>query len=291
MHRELEPLGASPSPDLGGPTARLATLARLANEAGAPEIASGGIGAGRPAGGGPLLRGVHRPVQARQVDVAQRARRTVAAALGHHPDHHRGDRAALGVRAARARPAGAGLARDRGGRPRGLRVRGTESRQPQGRVAGRGLRAEPAVGARDVSGRYAGSRFGHPRQHGRDARVRAADRRRPRRHRHRPAHLGRGAGAGRGGRRAGGHAALRVEQGRSFDATPSAARRWRSRGACWPSGCARSPARCCRSARSNGSTADDRPAIGTRSSTRCARSPSRSAARCSARRRGGASSG
>lgn len=40
MHREAEPLGASPSPNLGGPTARLVTLARLAGEAGAPEIAS-----------------------------------------------------------------------------------------------------------------------------------------------------------------------------------------------------------------------------------------------------------
>jgi len=40
MHCELDPLGASPSPDLSGPPARLVTLARLAEEAGAPEIAS-----------------------------------------------------------------------------------------------------------------------------------------------------------------------------------------------------------------------------------------------------------
>ncbi len=40
MHRELDPLGASPSPELSGPPAHLVTLARLADEAGAPEIAS-----------------------------------------------------------------------------------------------------------------------------------------------------------------------------------------------------------------------------------------------------------
>ena len=40
MHRELEELGAAPSPDLGSPTAHLAALVRLANEAGAPEIAA-----------------------------------------------------------------------------------------------------------------------------------------------------------------------------------------------------------------------------------------------------------
>jgi len=44
MHRELELVGASPPPDLGGPTARLVTLARLASEAGAPEIASDASG-------------------------------------------------------------------------------------------------------------------------------------------------------------------------------------------------------------------------------------------------------
>lgn len=39
MHRELEPAGASPASDLGGQTAPLATLARLAGEAGVPEVA------------------------------------------------------------------------------------------------------------------------------------------------------------------------------------------------------------------------------------------------------------
>ena len=39
MHRELEAVGA-PSPDLGGSRTRLVTLARLATEAGTPEIAS-----------------------------------------------------------------------------------------------------------------------------------------------------------------------------------------------------------------------------------------------------------
>ncbi len=39
MHRELDPLHASPSPGLGGPSEQLVSLVRLANEAGAPEIA------------------------------------------------------------------------------------------------------------------------------------------------------------------------------------------------------------------------------------------------------------
>ena len=96
---------------------------------------------------------------------------------------------------------------------------------------------------------YAGSRLGHTRQHRRDASVRPADRRRPRGHRNRPAHLGRGAG-GRGGRRAGRHAALRVEQGRSFDGD-----RARRGGGLTPSAgrpAAHGADRCCRSARSSG---------------------------------------
>jgi hypothetical protein len=40
MHRELEAPGAATSPKIGSPTAQLAALVRLANEAGAPEIAA-----------------------------------------------------------------------------------------------------------------------------------------------------------------------------------------------------------------------------------------------------------
>jgi GTP-binding protein EngB required for normal cell division len=40
MHRELDPLGGSPSTGLGDPTARLAALADLATQGGAPEIAA-----------------------------------------------------------------------------------------------------------------------------------------------------------------------------------------------------------------------------------------------------------
>ncbi len=157
-------MGVSPSPDLGGATARLITLARLATRPGrrrSPSEAS--ALADRLAEGRFYVACIGQ---------FKRGKSTLLNALVGQPLLPSGiipiTTAVTVLRWGSALRARVRLDRDWHeigvGDLAAYVSEEQQSRQPQGRVAGRGLRTEPVVGARDVSGRYARSWFGTPRR-------------------------------------------------------------------------------------------------------------------------------